>query len=143
MLRKALIVLALVLLCSTVAFTIVGAAARSKGQEALAAVLERHEAAGLGTSFVDLAAMAPPVDRERQLRLRAWMKAPVDPRQREPLERLHWRWERDQARRWTTSTTKRCTSAIVAAHGASSRCSPRPTRRSPTFSTSSAGRGRR
>lgn len=75
MLRKILLVVALVILGSTVGLTLVGSATRADGQKALAAVLERHEAEGLGTSFADLAAMAPPVDRERQLRLRAWMKA--------------------------------------------------------------------
>lgn len=73
--RRIPILVALVLLLATAAVTLFGVAARNAGQQALAEVLARHDAAGYGTTAVDLAAMAPPVDRSRQARLYAWMKA--------------------------------------------------------------------
>lgn len=76
MVRRILLLLAFSLLVASTAFTAIGAKTRAEGQAALADVLARHEAAGYGTTFSDLAATAPPVDRDRQLRLREWMKQP-------------------------------------------------------------------
>ena len=73
--RRIPILAALALLLATTAVTLFGVAARNAGQQALAEVLARHDAAGYGTTAFDLAAMAPPVDRSRQARLYAWMKA--------------------------------------------------------------------
>jgi hypothetical protein len=73
--RRIPILAALALLLATTAVTLFGVAARNAGQQALAEVLARHDAAGYGTTAVDLAAMAPPVDRSRQARLYTWMKA--------------------------------------------------------------------
>lgn len=77
MLRTVLLVMALVLLVAAAGVAVVGGSIRSAGEERLAAVLEAHAAAGYGSTFADLAATAPPVDRERQARLWAWMKGNV------------------------------------------------------------------
>lgn len=73
--RRVPIIVSFVLLLSTAAVAVFGVATRSAGQKELAAVLAKHAAAGYGTSVADVAAMAPPVDRDRQERLWAWMRA--------------------------------------------------------------------
>ncbi|MFV1957923.1 MAG: hypothetical protein ACC662_00780, partial [Planctomycetota bacterium] len=108
MTRRIFIVLALLLVVGTAGLTTVGLTTRARGQRSLRAVLDRHEAEGRGSSFADLAALAPPVDRERQARLRAWMKRSVFLR--------GWRVERDLAWRLGPSTPP--PAEVVASHEA-------------------------
>lgn len=77
--RPILILLALLGLGLVAGVPFIAAAHRRAAQQDLAAMLVRHDAEGLGASFVDLAAGSPPVDPLRQVKARAWMKAGVPP----------------------------------------------------------------
>lgn len=92
MLRTTLLVMALVLLAAAAGVAVVGGSMRADGRQRLAAVLAAHGEAGYGNAFADLAAMAPPVDRERQARVWTWMKANVPTHKGYSAERdLGWR----------------------------------------------------